>query len=85
MVTVRALTVEGLTMAAIGLIGRDLRFCCAVPRPFARRAVASVVVTLSSGFFDGGLCGVIPASRSYRCSASKSAVSISILLAMEPL
>ena len=27
----RALTFEGLTVAAVGLVGNDLRFACAVP------------------------------------------------------
>ncbi len=32
----KALTIEGLPVAAVGLVGDELHLCCAVPQPFTR-------------------------------------------------
>ena len=44
----RALTFEGLTVAAVGLVGADLRFACAVPIVIEPGVVYSLVVTLGA-------------------------------------
>jgi hypothetical protein len=50
----RALTFEGLTVAAVKLIGTDLWFACAVPRAYTRGKRGRVVVVISSECYWGG-------------------------------
>jgi hypothetical protein len=52
----RALTFEGLTVAAVGLVGTDLRFACAVPIAVAPGSVYSLVVTLGQHCYRVRLC-----------------------------
>jgi hypothetical protein len=44
----RALTFEGLTMAAVGLVGDELRFVCAVPIVVVPGRVYSLIITLGA-------------------------------------
>ena len=37
-------SIEGLTVAAVGLVGDALRLCCTVPRPYTRGERGQVVV-----------------------------------------
>ncbi len=52
---VRALTIEGLTVVGVGVVGNEFRLCCAVPRAFARGMASQVVVTLGAVSYRVGL------------------------------
>lgn len=52
---VRAPTIEGLLVAAVGMVGHELGLCCALPHPFTRGVVSSVVVTMGRECYRVGL------------------------------
>src|SRR3954466_2602876 len=52
----RALTFEGLRVAAVGLVGDELRLCCTVPRAYARGNRGGLWYLMGSACYGVRVC-----------------------------